>query len=1594
MTGKENNHDLLKRSLQAINVLQEKLQQEEKRNKEPIAVIGMGCRFPGGSNTPEAFWELLKEGKDGISEIPPDRWDPGEYYNPDPKVPGKMYVNRAGFLHGEVGEFDARFFGISPREAIEMDPQQRLLMEVSWEALERAGVVNKQLRGSNSGVFVGITGSDYAGFPRSLEKVDPYTITGSVPNIASGRIANNFGFHGPAYSIDTACSSSLVAVHLACDSLRKGECEMALAGGVGMILAPHPFILLCKMNALSKDGKCKTFDAKADGYVRAEGCGMVVLKPLSTAQKQGSPILAVIKGSAVNHDGATSGLTVPSGQAQTQLIRKALDNAGVTPAEISFLETHGTGTNLGDPVEVQAIAEVFAGKIPGENPLVLGAVKSNIGHLEAAAGIAGLIKVILNLRHQIITPNLHYKTLNPRINLEKIPAVIPTAAMKWESRNRPRIGGISSFGFSGTNAHLIVSEAPTAQQAPAQPPQSVKSSEIDRPLHILALSAKNENALQQMIKQYKDYLEKHENTDIRLQDVCYTANACRRHFPWRAVYAAEDKTRMKQHLAEPPLARATPGDSQQTMLAFVFNSGPWDGKEAGNDLYKTFSCYREAYDASAALFQPYTGHLPVEVTGQTNSIKDNGHKQARLFCMQYALVQLWDRWGVRPTAVMGEGIGEYAAACTAGIMTLETAVKYAARQMGLTPNETKIPGELKPPKLRFISTHTGEVPGKTEITQPAYWQDRSPVSTGLNGLKKGINNLKNQGYGIFVEIGAGTHCLDRAGLDQPGEKAAAPADPQRQNPWETLIKSAARLYCSGVEIDWQEFDADFQRTPLELPTYPFQRRRFWLESYPGTGKNTNKTGGKSIDTGKHKKMQEKLEKTVKTGCDKKAESKINTNSTNKEEVVNMSKDVNVEETQSPPGESTAVDENRDPFEGTLVRSPLEDKQFEYRLDTVVLPELKHNHNVLHVGYYMEILGRLIGEYFGADHFAIRDLQYRIGLAFTGEEPRTVTVTLGAKDLEGVSKFQFFSQGKNDESWLLHARGTMQLLTGYDVHKVTKENLEKIQARCGVEQEGTEFHQDVEKRFGKLGPSVKWADQVWCSEGEVLARLRCPEESEEKQHRGLKMHPGVLDTCAQMFHRAGGKHLGDDDLFSVVKAEEIIFQNREIKHPMWFHLQVEDEMTADGNMRGQSLLFDNEGEPVATTKGIELKVISKERHEEIKKAFGKETIMAVKDDYSEILDMVIMSATTEEQIGLLGDYLRAQIAIILKMDESEISKDEKLMDLGIDSLVSVELKNVIERDMNIDIALQYLYETPTIAKLAEVLLQLLPGQMGERPHKFFTEEIKRDADSWLAFRKPVPDAKVRLFCFPYGVRGASLYREWQAKMADFIEVCPIQIPGKENRIREIPMEDMNLLIDYLAEAIKPLLDRPFAIYGHSGGAFFAYRAAYRFWLDKEPHLKHLFPAAFASPLTWPNPGIVLSISAFKACGFNGIPRKEEVQNMTAEKRRELWEYYGILFDGHLMPDEAKQAVEPMVIGEYRMFDEFVPDENEKVFDVPITAFHGKNDIVCSEVEIRTWKALTTNHFKTHILNGTHMFLHADECQDELLKLITEDLEAYT
>ncbi len=639
---------------------------------EPIAIVGLGCRFPGGAVDSETYWRLLRDGVDAVTEVPRERWDIDAFFDPDPDAPGKMYTRWGGFLEG-IERFDPRVFGIAPREVASMDPQQRLLLEVTWEALEHAAQAPDRLGGTATGVFVGISISEYASLQLNTEDPDrlhAYIGTGNALSVAAGRLSFVLGLQGPCMSVDTACSSSLVAVHLACQSLRQGECRMALAGGVNLTLTPEMNVVLSR----GEDHRGRRF---LQHHVR-----------VGAAEAEGADAgdAPVIRGTAVNQDGRSSGLTVPNGPAQEAVVKQALANGGVAPAEVAYVEAHGTGTSLGDPIEIHALGAVLGEGRSPERPLLVGSVKTNVGHLEAAAGIAGLIKVVLALQHDEIPPHLHFRNPSPHIAWGQVSVAVPTVRTAWPANGR-RIAGISSFGFSGTNSHVVLEEAPTPVILPAGE---------ERPLHLLTVSAKDEEPLRVLARAYEAQLAEH--PELSLADVAFTANAGRAQLEQRLTVVAASGEEARARLRAFDAGESSAGISRGTArgdrpeLVFLFTGQGSQYVGMGRQLYETQPTFRRALARCDEILRPLLSRPLLSVLypgqGEGSPLDETGYTQPALFALEWSLSELWRSWGIEPSAVMGHSVGEYVAACVAGVLSLEEGLPLVAargRLMGSLP---------------------------------------------------------------------------------------------------------------------------------------------------------------------------------------------------------------------------------------------------------------------------------------------------------------------------------------------------------------------------------------------------------------------------------------------------------------------------------------------------------------------------------------------------------------------------------------------------------------------------------------------------------------------------------------------------------------------------------------------------------------------------------------------------------------------------------------------------------------------------------------------------------------------------------------------
>jgi acyl transferase domain-containing protein/surfactin synthase thioesterase subunit len=1326
---------------------------------ENIAIIGLGCRFPKAAN-PQAYWKLISNGIDAITEVPKDRWNVDELYDPQPATPGKMNTRWGGFLE-QIDGFDPLFFNISPKEAERIDPQQRLFLEVAWSALENAGLATDKLAGSLTGVFAAMAVVNYDQLlyknVADLTQITAYDGIGTTLSLASSRLSYLLDLKGPSLAIETACSSSLVAVHLACQSLRSQESNLCIVGGVNLILTPELNIVFSQARMMSPDGRCKTFDADANGYVRGEGCGIVILKRLSDAIEAGDNIQAVIRGSAVNQDGASNGITAPNGPSQQAVIRQALNNARVKPAEISYVETHGTGTPLGDPIEVKSLKSVLMEGRQADQPCWLGSVKTNIGHLESAAGMAGLIKVILALQHQEIPPNLHLKKLNPYIRLNKTPLSIPTAKQSWTVEEK-RLAGISSFGFGGTNAHVILEQTPVVE------PVKV---EKKRPLQLLTLSAKNETALRELAEKYTEFLNL--NSAVSLADLCFTANAGRTRFEHRLVAIASSSIELQTSL----LAFASGEDTtsittsylsmvSRPQIAFLFTGQGSQYVGMGRELYETQPTFRKALDRCADILTSYLDRPLQEIIySSTSPIDQTKYTQPAIFALEYALSQLWQSWGIQPSVVMGHSVGEYVAACVAGVFSLADGLKLIAERgrlmQSLPPNGSMV-SLLAEPDIVLAAIE----PYKKEVAIAAYNGSNNTVISGKTAVIEDIvSQLESQAIKTkYLQVSHGFH----SPLMQP-------------------------------------MLADFAQVAREI-TY----------SSPKIDLISNVTG-------------------------------------------------------------------------------------EIATADLATPEYWCNH-------------------------IIQPVQFARGMETLEQQKPQILLEIGAKPILLGMGYSCLSNAANYAllpSLRPQKSDWQQLL----------ESLKEIYLR-GIVIDWFGFERDYLPR----------------------RRLELPTYPFQRQRYWVKAN----QTRSIPF--ADNQSTSLLSLLSQGKLEEVKSQ-LEITVNL---SAVEIELLP----KFLKLLVDRQQPEKHAPKITQVVDQTKNLVHKIDKI----------ENWSQKREQ-LLKADPQERKKLLRLDLAQLLRQIMKIEPSDLDWQQRLSSLGMDSLMATELRRHIETQFKIYIPVEFLAEL-NLEQFLTQLLCLIEGQRDSPSGRLSSAGLLGNhsripivsAEQWIIRPQPNPDARCRLFCFPYAGGGTSIFNHWSDRLPSEIEVCSIQLPGRENRLPEPPLSRLKLLIQTLTPIIKPYLDLPFSFFGHSLGAWVGFELARSLRRQNCPLPDHLFVSGSQAP----------QLPDLKA-PIHRLPDEKFIAKLKSFKGTPE----AVLQDTQLMAQFLPALRADFAILETYFYAEEAP------LNCPITAFGGREDSQVHHEELSAWKQQTAAEFTLKMFPGDHFFL--DSAHSDLLEAIATQLKQY-
>ncbi|MET0650562.1 MAG: type I polyketide synthase [Pyrinomonadaceae bacterium] len=1145
------------------------------RTPEPVAIIGMACRFPQ-ADSPAAFWRLLRGGVDAVTEVPPDRWDADAFYDEDANAPGKMTTRWGGFLE-QVDGFDAHFFKVSPREAPHLDPQQRLLMQVTWEALEDAGQVPARLAGTPTGVFVGIMGNDYGDTPMNDPAlVNFYTFPGIARCIAANRLSYFFDFRGPSMAVDTACSSSLVATHLACRSLRDGESSLAVAGGVNLMLSPEGTIWYAKAGLLARDGRCKTFDARADGLARGEGCGVVVLKLLSRALADGDPVHAIIRGGAVNQDGRSNGLTAPNRWSQEALVRAACREAGVSPAQLGYVEAHGTGTALGDPIEAKALGAVLAeGRAEGDACSV-GSVKTNIGHLEAAAGIAGLLKVVLMLKHGELAPSLHFEQPNPHIPFERLPLSVQRTPAPWPAGRR--LAGVSSFGFGGTNAHLVVGEAPQAApqtSAGKDADEAAPRAEQEPAALLLPLSARTHESLRAQARAYRQFLQD-EGAAVHLRDICYTAAVRRTHHEHRLAAVGRSREEIAGRLsdfldrAEHPSVStgqsATGG--RRAKLAFVFaGQGPqWWGM--GRQLLRDEPVFRRAVEECDAAFAREAGWSllgELQAEQSASRVAETEVAQPCLFALQLGLAALWRSWGVEPEAAVGHSVGEVAAACFAGALTLADAARVVYHRSRLQQRATgkgrMAAVALDPPEVAEALAGYAE-----RLALAAHNGPRACVISGDGeALDEVLEALRGRGVECQpLRVNYAFHSPQMRDLAAELVGALADIKPggARLSVYSTLNGRAA----DGVTFGADYWGVQLQQPVLFAPAVEALRdggHDLFLELSPhpvltaSVVKSAPREGREAVALPSLRRSEDERTALLRSLGGLFAQGLVPAWERVQEQGARcvalpayqwQLERYWLKEQRTRNARLGRPDIAVEAAAGhTLLGRPLESAAqpdtyiWETAIDAGSLPYLAE-HRVrgavwLPAAFPLRMALDAAAQLFAGEEVELTQARFEQGVELGEGEARRLQLVV-SNEPGGAFAFRLFGRRDDDPPrtpWTLHVRG--MLAARGDAGHTAPVSTEEVFARCGEVVPGEEFYRSMSRRGLEYGPSFRGVHQVWRRDGEAIARVSLDAAPDRAADDAP---PPLIDACLQLIAAALPRDVfeSSDETYLPVQVESV------------------------------------------------------------------------------------------------------------------------------------------------------------------------------------------------------------------------------------------------------------------------------------------------------------------------------------------------------------------------------------------------------------------------------------------------------------------------
>jgi acyl transferase domain-containing protein/surfactin synthase thioesterase subunit len=1523
---------LLRKSLSTISELNRRVDEPRDGNcAEPIAIIGIACELPGGADSPEAFWTLLESGATCERDWPTDQWRQkvfGEYFAGRPAV---AHLAAANYLERDITQFDPRAFNIAPTEARDMDPIQRLALELTAQALERAGYNPWQVPGT-VGVYFGVIGGEYGMLARQSSRAGQYVATGSLGSVVSGRINHTFDFTGPSVSIDTACSSSLVALHLACEAIRHGDCDTAVVGGVNLLQDPSAVTALAAFGALSPDGRCRPFTGDGTGYGRGEGAAVVILKRLDIARRAGDQILATVRATAVNHDGSCSGLTVPNGKAQQQLLASAVRKSGLRGADLDYLETHGTGTALGDPIELAAAGAVYGQDRPADRPLIVASSKAQIGHLEAASGIASLLKVVLVLQHGRVPAQAGADTLSPNIDFTGLMLRVPRT--DFELPKRPVIAAVTAFGFSGTNAHVILTsgEDTTIGTDPAH-------ADPQRRRYALVLSARSAGALAQTVDRCIDHLQA--APQLAAADVCFSYAVGRAHGPYRTHVTGADRgallRALRMHASTPrhvSRSRLTRSGAVQVSF-FPVGFVPTQPDPRSPQWYRRFAGYRRGFDAIA---RGWTAHTGTTLRGGARTAAPD-----ELACHQLAvlcgLIELLRSLGIEPQLWCPHGIGVYAVALQTGARGVDGVITELAELFARNPSlpiptssgfdilpvpagGRAAPDELAPTRFEaaVICQSSVDFVDSRRLHEPDYW---GRAASSLADPRRVAARCVEHGTSVAVLFGQGVSAVELADtlqvvqLDNPSGLGA------EGDAADEVLALLLRLYELGMDVNWAEWYADSAVRRVRLPTSVPERASYVFEW-------TQRAGG-GVSSG-------------------------------------------------------------DPLEPRVHPSPRGSSDFDFVLSPAEIP-LADTYGIVHIGYFVEMLVRALARKWPSERFAIAQMVFAAPLVISDQSAQ---LRLAFGDIESdMPSFAMYSLVDADTNrWQQHVFGTLRRPGEQRPMSIGVVDTVTPDGRPVETWSGEEFYAELHRRGMRLGPSVRVVGEIRRHHESAQAVVDAAHAVAGGHAAGVA--PGLLDACAQVFHAAMPDGVPDTAAFMVERLEDIVVHAGDPVAPHTILADEVRLVPGAHSVVGRFAVFARDGSVILECRSCSIRWIMHGSIGASPNGKAGDELQISAEEAAALVAAASETVSSTASLLSLETVVCRLVAELTGVPAGEISISDTTTGLGIDSIQATRLYQALEPLNPHDrVTLPRLIQGVTVGDLVSALSPppagRPPGPMSgvepdtPRQHRHSTAPPQSTSGRTNSYFQPqLADPQLRLLCVPYGGGSGLLYQGWQRSLPAGWEVCPVTLPGHGSRLDEPLVSDVYQVVDELAEEVLRLGEEPIAVYGHSAGALIGFLLAARLQAAGHPGPRRLYLAAFSSPSAEGNPFHRQCQARLDAVGYPDFPIADEVRKMTPVQLQRLARAFGFPGLDRTDPQLLRTAM-PILTNDIRMVASYRHD-GATILAAPISALHGHRDDRVTEQQVRDWAHWTTAPCRIHVLDGDHYFLHPDQCRDQVLEII--------